>query len=1560
MGGVWQDADINLEHPGFGYGLTFGRAIYEKPGSFWGLDLRFRYLRGHSYGIDPERFLLDSTFSDDFGAYADSVGYTYLNNKTDIHDYSLEAVLKFHRLREQTGILFHIFGGIGITDYQTKMNLLDENDAIYDYSSFQPQADEVALASILDDSYESNAPKNGSRRIEFMPSLGVGIGYQITPVISIGAEHRTTFTLHDDFEGIQGEGSEWLNLKSGNDVYHYTSLFLRWNIMKGKDVTDETYQPECDKPYVAIDAPVEGQTFVNTSTSFSARVTRINGNNDIILKVNGRAVSTQYSHSTELVTATIPLTRGKNIVELTAVNSCGRTVEIRNIIYQTNECFDPIVTITSPIGGSVTNQSQIIRASVSQLDGGNVSVTLNGRAINPAFNSSTGMLSANVTLTEGNNLIEVRATNDCGSDTKTLTLIYTTAPPCLSPGVNIFTPANGSQTSTNSVNISAYIANITSGNEATCLVNGVAVASSYNSTNQTLTANATLREGTNTITITGRNNCGQDTKTVTVNYIRPCDQPQVSITTPFYNQNFSSPVINFRANVLNIANIANVSLSLNGSNAAFNLSGNQVVAGLSLRKGVNTITIRASNNCGNVEETVQVTYDAPCPQPSVSIMEPITGRTYTTKSVNLSAVAWNISSTNQVAVKLNGNLIPSTYNNVTKKIAANLNLVEGNNVVTVQVINECGDDDKTINIVYSCPTPKINFIDNTKYAKYTSAKVTVVAQVVNVNNRNDVQVTLNGSVIPSTFNNVTGQLTISTNLIEGKNTIRVVATSACGKDEQNLVINYAAPCDPPVISMRVEGEVQTSSELFNVGGTVSNLNSKNELQVIVNGTPQPFNYNAGSFNAQVKVKPGKNTVEIKATTSCGSISKVVTVTYNAPCNAPIVTLKEPTATTVSNAKTNLTANVSNINTAQEVSVYLNNVVQTGITYFNGKVSGTLTLREGKNVIRVVATNSCGTDQKQVIITYEKQCDLPVINTRTKDGAQSSSESFNISGTVTNITNAGQLQIKLNGVSQQVNYSNGTFSAQVKLNGGKNTIEIIAKNNCGTDSKTIEVVYNVPCTLPKVTITSPTQTTTKSSSVKLLASVTGIKSASEVAIYLNNNIERNISYTNGFVSGMLNLRDGKNVIRVVATNSCGMDQKQVIITYSKPCDVPVINTRLKDGAQSSSETFNISGTVSNITSANDITITVNNKIAIVNYSGGTFNAQVKLQAGTNTLVITAKTSCGVDAKSLTVTYDKPCPKPALSVRAPQTGMQTSQETLNISGTATNISSANDLSIMINSKLVIVNYSGGTFNAKAKLNSGKNTIVITVKTACGVDTKTAYVTYNKPCPKPSATVTAPSSSTTHKTKQLSFRANVSEVSSSNDIKVKLNGKIILFKYDGRSTITGTLTGMKNGNNTLYVEVSNDCGNKLFTHTFKYEVVKPTIVISSPTNGSKSEAKQVKVTGYVKDVDNDNQITFKMNNKLIKVRVLRQKDGSYKYDQYVPVDVGSNKLYIEARNNYGYSASKSVTFERTVQVIKSTETKGTTNSDSGGTEGSKTVTPNRNTRGGSTGSGSIRPRR
>ena len=54
-----------------------------------------------------------------------------------------------------------------------------------------------------------------------MPSVGIGIGYQVGKGVSLGIEHKTTFTMADNFDGhVQAKG------KYANDWYHYTSCLL--------------------------------------------------------------------------------------------------------------------------------------------------------------------------------------------------------------------------------------------------------------------------------------------------------------------------------------------------------------------------------------------------------------------------------------------------------------------------------------------------------------------------------------------------------------------------------------------------------------------------------------------------------------------------------------------------------------------------------------------------------------------------------------------------------------------------------------------------------------------------------------------------------------------------------------------------------------------------------------------------------------------------------------------------------------------------------------------------------------------------------------------------------------------------------------------------------------------------------------------------------------------------------------------------------------------------------------------------------------------------------------
>jgi len=338
MGGVWQDADVTLDRPGFGYGFTLGKGIYESQGKFWSVDLRFRYLKGRTFGQNLS--LTDSAAIDDNSLYAIGTtnykatqGLLYLNTETVLHDFSMEAVINFHTLRERTGVLLSVFGGIGITDYRTKTDLLytpdgQDFDKMYDFSSIDSNsATKSDFRNLQDGDYESFAPFNEDKRetIRLMPSLGIGLGYQFSPQWSFGFEHRVTFTLQDKFDGLEQAGTQFLQW-GDHDKYHYSSVFLRWNIFRGRTSTTTTTR-NCPPPYLKISDLPEVYEVNESLLEVRARVTKINSNSDVILVVNDQIEQTIYNRNTDYVVGTVQLTEGRNKIYYLATNQCGESMD---------------------------------------------------------------------------------------------------------------------------------------------------------------------------------------------------------------------------------------------------------------------------------------------------------------------------------------------------------------------------------------------------------------------------------------------------------------------------------------------------------------------------------------------------------------------------------------------------------------------------------------------------------------------------------------------------------------------------------------------------------------------------------------------------------------------------------------------------------------------------------------------------------------------------------------------------------------------------------------------------------------------------------------------------------------------------------------------------------------------------------------------------------------------------------------------------------------------------------------------------------------------------------
>ena len=204
VGGTWNSTDVASKTDA-GWGVILGKSYGFKSYSPFTFDIRARYLRGFWYGQDTDTSSLAGYTGSALSGYS-SQGFTVHNFQSDVHRLGLELAIHLNSITSRSGWDPYIFGGVGLTWHQTFSDLLNQKDttsnSVYDYSSMLGNLSSVddQLDGVYDsplDGYNSN-----TYNVAFMPSLGIGLGYHIGKRVTLGVEHKTTFTMRDDFDGL--------------------------------------------------------------------------------------------------------------------------------------------------------------------------------------------------------------------------------------------------------------------------------------------------------------------------------------------------------------------------------------------------------------------------------------------------------------------------------------------------------------------------------------------------------------------------------------------------------------------------------------------------------------------------------------------------------------------------------------------------------------------------------------------------------------------------------------------------------------------------------------------------------------------------------------------------------------------------------------------------------------------------------------------------------------------------------------------------------------------------------------------------------------------------------------------------------------------------------------------------------------------------------------------------------------------------------------------------------------------------------------------------------------
>jgi hypothetical protein len=973
-GSAYQTSDVARLYQGWGAGFTLGKNVYYRPGGLFSFDFRGRFLYDESYGLDSKRSY-GIKFNNSVNGTNDADvnylkpkgnGYIFANHKTQMGEIGLEGVLTFNRFRERTGIVASVYGGVGVNLYSVYTNQnhtvagKNENYAAL-YQSIDTSAGKSSirqqLINGLDKDYESFGDANEGAQVKIMPSLGFELGYQFAPRFHASIGHRLTYSLTDNLDGQQ-----WNNVNAAtgnNDRSNYTYLKLEWEL---------TPINACREPKIEITAPSHNPYNTEQATErVSAKIDNIKNSLDVTYKVNGEIQ--EFDFYNPRVSKIVNLRPGRNEVEITATNACGKDVEMVIINYTppkpikdeptqgwnqppvvvtppSTKQESPLITVTNPSNNPYTTyeNSFAINATILNVTNDNdVSFKQNGSERSFTFSPTRGAFLSNIVLLEGKNIFEIKAKNSVGVANAEVVIYYEVR--VSKPSIRIVEPSNNyTETYEEIRNIRAETKFVFDKRDVRFTVNGRAVSDfAFNSYNGDISKNLSLNEGRNVVKIEVENANGRASDEI--NIVRKRDiitppppvrkqAPIVSITSPSQQRNNTYDAsTTIRANIQYVDNQSDITFSVNGRrNNNFSFNRGNFTANVNLDNGNNTFTIYAQNRDGDDEKSVTIVkeerYTPPVVnRPEVTINSPKNNAKFNESTCQLEAYVKNVSGKNDLGVSVNGNRTDFNYNPMSKKITATVTLREGSNTIKVVAKNEGGSDDAQVTVTYQkpMPAPIVTIKTPSNGSTTDNSNAALNATVQHVTNKSNISVTQNGKRIDFTFNN--GAILANVILAEGENTLMVAATNDSGNDNKTVKVTFKKA----VVVVPPRNPRETKSE-ENTGETKTDTESP-----VVNAPGRVP-------RTEIATKPTINIISLSQEAG---------------------TPRNPAT-----GKCTLLATVLNVNKKTDITVTLNgNVVDFQYNNITNEISSDFQLIKGENVVVVKATNKQGSKELKRTLTY---------------------------------------------------------------------------------------------------------------------------------------------------------------------------------------------------------------------------------------------------------------------------------------------------------------------------------------------------------------------------------------------------------------------------------------------------------------------------------------------------------------------------------------------------------------------------------------------------------------
>lgn len=1277
---AYQSSDVKSTLDGFGFGATLGKNIFYQPGAPLAFDLRGRFLYTRQYGLNPLRSFniadnqtLNGTGLLDYTSYpvdlGEPRGFVYQNFKTNTAELSLEGLITLNQLRERTRVHVGLFGGIGLDWFKTQTDQADANGNEY-FTAYanvnESRSNSVIrneLERILDGNYETTADGNNDNgTVKFMPSVGFELGYQLSPNFLLYGGHRVTFSGTDALDGERFADPN-------NDLYHYTNLGLRWTIQPTRK------QDIVRAPEIEVITPLGSPYTTNSASGLViANIRYINSAADVNCIVNDRSVNFSYSNGRFSVDT--PLRPGSNEIIITARNPQGQDRETvilvyREAIIETPRIEAPRVRITEPNYNNFRTEAEeyMVRATVENVnDYRDIRFEVNGTARDFIFEN--GSLRSNISLREGNNRVEIRATNAAGSDVAETNIIREAG--IERPFVDITEPTGSRvESAYRNVRVTAQIRNVERKDQIQILINNRRSYSFDVDANKGYVIfDVDLDNGNNEVVVIATNPAGEARDQVTITYREPLPDPvrlpTVRITEPNRSPITTSEArVRIEARITNIDNYNDITFAVNGRRSndfSFDPRSGRLTANINLLVGNNDVLIRATNRDGNDQQSVsirrleEIILQRP---PVVNIYDPRNNSETEQAYINLNASVENVNDKNDINLLVNGrNIYDFNFNRSNGRLDARVALQDGNNTIRIRATNRDGIDDETVNVRYrkvERPTVRITTPSNNATTDRNTTQVR--ASLTQITSKNQVRLTINGRNSDFTFDNVRYEISANVNLQDGNNTIRVEAQNDSGNASDVVNVTLRRPAPPTVRITSPANNSSTESANTTLRASVTNVSGSRDILVSLNGNRVTnFNFNGSDLTASLNLQEGNNNISVRVSNADGSDEASINVRYQ-PQRKPIITITDPARSPHSiNSNSYLVrAHVQNVSSQSELTVSVSGKT-TRLFNFDNK-NGNVTIRanalaEGEHVVLIRAATIGGNAEASTILRYSTPKPPTVSITEPSNGSVTSSNKATVKAKVANITDKQGITFKVNGkINLDFDLRGEDFSANIELQAGENEISISAQNEDGRAEDAVKLTYklrSVQLLAPAVKFIEPGKPgiVVKSSVYSIKANLINVVSRSEITLWVNGKewADYDFNARGKQLTAKISLQSGKNTVRIAVQTKGGKDEVETDIVAelaAKPIitiesvSQPTVNPLRPQVGNST-----VVAKIENIGSKANVKIFVNGaEIDDFSYNASSKQIQVTIQLkrGDNEMVIKASNDGGTAEEKRTITF-----------------------------------------------------------------------------------------------------------------------------------------------------------------------------------------------------------------------------------------------------------------------------------------------------------------------------------